>query len=209
MATLEIINIAGEKGGTLEIKDEIFNIEPNRGVVHEVLTAELAAARAGNACTKTRAMVRGGGRKPFKQKGTGRARQGSIRAPHMKGGGVTFGPRPKSFEKKVNKKVRKLALKSVLSDKFSKNLIYVLDNTLSDIKTKNILKFFDTTKINKPLFLIDDFIKDSDWNLYLSSRNIKDVIVLDKTEISIFWLLKQHELVITKDALAKLEEALS
>ena len=102
---LDLFNINGEKTGTVEALDAVFGIEPNQAVLHEVLTAELAAARQGTASTKTRAEVRGGGRKPFKQKGTGRARQGSIRAPHMVGGGVTFGPQPKSFEKKVIKKL--------------------------------------------------------------------------------------------------------
>ena len=112
MAVLNIYNLTGTQTGTVEVKDTVFGIEPNQAVLHEVLTAELAAARQGTAATKTRAMVRGGGRKPFKQKGTGRARQGSIRAPHMVGGGVTFGPQPRSYEKKVNKKVRNLALRS-------------------------------------------------------------------------------------------------
>ena len=111
MAVLNIYNLAGTQTGTVEVKDSVFGIEPNQAVLHEVLTAELAAARQGTAATKTRAMVRGGGRKPFKQKGTGRARQGTIRAPHMVGGGVTFGPHPRSYEKKVNKKVRNLALR--------------------------------------------------------------------------------------------------
>lgn len=105
MAVLNVYNLAGDQTGTLEVNDAVFGIEPNKVVLHEVLTAELAAARQGTASTKTRAMVRGGGRKPFKQKGTGRARQGSIRAPHMVGGGVTFGPHPRSYEKKVNKKL--------------------------------------------------------------------------------------------------------
>lgn len=104
MAVLNVYNLAGDQTGTLEVNDAVFGIEPNKVVLHEVLTAELAAARQGTASTKTRAMVRGGGRKPFKQKGTGRARQGSIRAPHMVGGGVTFGPHPRSYEKKVDRK---------------------------------------------------------------------------------------------------------
>ncbi|EHO16386.1 50S ribosomal protein L4 [Fusobacterium necrophorum subsp. funduliforme 1_1_36S] len=104
MAVLNIYDLAGNQTGTVEVNEAVFGIEPNKTVLHEVLTAELAAARQGTAATKTRAMVRGGGRKPFKQKGTGRARQGSIRAPHMVGGGVTFGPQPRSYEKKVNKK---------------------------------------------------------------------------------------------------------
>lgn len=133
---LDLFNINGEKTGTVEALDAVFGIEPNQAVLHEVLTAELAAARQGTASTKTRAEVRGGGRKPFKQKGTGRARQGSIRAPHMVGGGVTFGPQPKSFEKKVNKKVRRLALISALSEKVKEGNLVVIDGAFDAPRTK-------------------------------------------------------------------------
>ena len=139
MAVLNIYNLAGTQTGTVEVKDSVFGIEPNQAVLHEVLTAELAAARQGTAATKTRAMVRGGGRKPFKQKGTGRARQGTIRAPHMVGGGVTFGPHPRSYEKKVNKKVRNLALRSALSAKVANGDILVLEGTIDTPKTKTII----------------------------------------------------------------------
>ena len=115
MPVLNIYSIDGSKTGTVDVNNEIFGIEPNKTVMHEVLTAELASFRQGSASTKTRAEVRGGGRKPFRQKGTGRARQGSIRAPHMVGGGVVHGPKPRSYEKKVNKKVRLLAIRSALS----------------------------------------------------------------------------------------------
>lgn len=111
MAVLNIYDLTGNQTGTVEVKDSVFGIEPNQAVLHEVLTAELAAARQGTAATKTRAMVKGGGRKPFKQKGTGRARQGSIRAPHMVGGGVTFGPQPRSYEKKSKQKSKKSCFK--------------------------------------------------------------------------------------------------
>jgi len=166
MAVLNVYNLAGDQTGTLEVNDAVFGIEPNKVVLHEVLTAELAAARQGTASTKTRAMVRGGGRKPFKQKGTGRARQGSIRAPHMVGGGVTFGPHPRSYEKKVNKKVRNLALRSALSD----------------------------------------LIKD--YNLYLSARNLENAVILQPNEIGVYWLLKQEKVILTKEALAVVEEVL-
>jgi len=154
MAVLNVYNLAGDQTGTLEVNDAVFGIEPNKVVLHEVLTAELAAARQGTASTKTRAMVRGGGRKPFKQKGTGRARQGSIRAPHMVGGGVTFGPHPRSYEKKVN---------------------------------KNLIK---------------------DYNLYLSARNLENAVILQPNEIGVYWLLKQEKVILTKEALATVEEVL-
>ena len=139
MAVLNIYNLAGEATGTVEVKDSVFGIEPNKTVLHEVLTAELAAARQGTASTKTRSMVRGGGRKPFRQKGTGRARQGTIRAPHMVGGGVVFGPQPRDYDKKVNKKVRRLALKSALSAKVAEGNVIVLDGALDAAKTKAIV----------------------------------------------------------------------
>ena len=137
MPVLNIYSIDGSKTGTVDVNNEIFGIEPNKTVMHEVLTAELASFRQGSASTKTRAEVRGGGRKPFRQKGTGRARQGSIRAPHMVGGGVVHGPKPRSYEKKVNKKVRLLAIRSALSAKVaSGNLIVLDDFALETPKTK-------------------------------------------------------------------------
>src|SRR3712207_770654 len=139
MAVLNIYDLAGNQTGTVEVNEAVFGIETNKTVLHEVLTAELAAARQGTAATKTRAMVRGGGRKPFKQKGTGRARQGSIRAPHMVGGGVTFSPQPRSYEKKVNKKVRNLALRSALSAKVANNEVIVLEGAIEAPKTKTIV----------------------------------------------------------------------
>lgn len=206
MTTLNILNVLGEQVGTVET---IFNIEPNKSVMHEVLTAELAAARQGSASTLKKGEVRGGGRKPFKQKGTGRARQGSIRAPHMRGGGVTFGPKPRDFDKKVNKKVRALAIKSALSAKVLNSEMLVLDNNLDSVKTKNMVNFMDKIDSKKVLFVVNDFMADSDWNLYLSSRNIKDVMIIDITEVSVYWLLKQEKVVLTKEALAKLEEVLA
>jgi len=206
MTTLNIFNVVGEQVGTVET---IFNIEPNKSVMHEVLTAELAAARQGSASTLKKGEVRGGGRKPFKQKGTGRARQGSIRAPHMRGGGVTFGPKPRDFDKKVNKKVRALAIKSALSAKVLNSEMLVLDNTLDVIKTQNMVNFMDKIESKKVLFVVSDFMSDADWNLYLSSRNIKDAMILDITEVSVYWLLKQEKVVLTKEALAKLEEVLA
>ncbi|MCX5773345.1 MAG: 50S ribosomal protein L4 [Fusobacteria bacterium] len=206
MTTLNILNVLGEQVGTVET---IFNIEPNKSVMHEVLTAELAAARQGSASTLKKGEVRGGGRKPFKQKGTGRARQGSIRAPHMRGGGVTFGPKPRDFDKKVNKKVRALAIKSALSAKVLNSEMLVLDNNLDSVKTKNMVNFMDKIDSKKVLFVVSDFMADSDWNLYLSSRNIKDAMIIDITEVSVYWLLKQEKVVLTKEALAKLEEVLA
>lgn len=209
MAVLNIYNLAGDQTGTLEVKDTVFGIEPNKAVLHEVLTAELAAARQGTAATKTRAMVRGGGRKPFKQKGTGRARQGSTRAPHMVGGGVTFGPQPRSFEKKVNKKVRKVALKSALSAKVAEGSIVILDGTIEAPRTKTIMALTKALEANtKQLFVVNDLANDADFNLYLSARNLENAVVLQPNELGVYWLLKQNKVIITKEALATIEEVL-
>ncbi|WP_300344902.1 50S ribosomal protein L4 [Fusobacterium sp.] len=209
MAVLNIYNLAGAQTGTVEVKDSIFGIEPNKVVLHEVLTAELAAARQGSASTKTRAMVRGGGRKPFKQKGTGRARQGSIRAPHMVGGGVVFGPTPRSYEKKVNKKVRVLALKSALSVKCANGDIVVLDGVVETPKTKTIVAL--TKELNattKQMFVVNDLTAANDYNLFLAARNLENAVVFQPSELGIYWLLKQNKVIITKEALATIEEVL-
>ncbi|MCI6151599.1 MULTISPECIES: 50S ribosomal protein L4 [Fusobacterium] len=209
MAVLNIYNLAGAQTGTVEVKDSIFGIEPNKVVLHEVLTAELAAARQGSACTKTRAMVRGGGRKPFKQKGTGRARQGTIRAPHMVGGGVVFGPTPRSYEKKVNKKVRVLALKSALSVKCANGDIVVLDGVVETPKTKTIVAL--TKELNattKQMFVVNDLTTANDYNLFLAARNLENAVVFQPSELGIYWLLKQNKVIITKEALATIEEVL-
>ncbi|MGL4688376.1 MAG: 50S ribosomal protein L4 [Fusobacteriaceae bacterium] len=209
MAVLNIYNLTGTQTGTVEVNNEVFGIEPNQAVLHEVLTAELAAARQGTAATKTRAMVRGGGRKPFKQKGTGRARQGTIRAPHMVGGGVALGPQPRSYEKKVNKKVRILALKSALSAKVAAGDVIVLDGTIETPKTKTIIALTNALNAtNKQLFVVNDLAEQGDWNLFLSARNLENAMVLQPNEIGVYWLLKQNKVIITKEALATLEEVL-
>ena len=207
---LDLFNINGEKTGTVEALDAVFGIEPNQAVLHEVLTAELAAARQGTASTKTRAEVRGGGRKPFKQKGTGRARQGSIRAPHMVGGGVTFGPQPKSFEKKVNKKVRRLALISALSEKVKEGNLVVIDGAFDAPRTKKAVTLVNALEATrKQLFVVNDLTVDADWNLYLSARNILGAIVLQPNELGVYWLLKQEKVIVTKEALKAIEEVLA
>lgn len=214
MPVLNIYNLDGSQSGTVEVNNEIFGIEPNKTVMHEVLVAELASARQGGASTKTRAEVRGGGRKPFRQKGTGRARQGSTRAPHMVGGGVVHGPKPRSYEKKVNKKVRKLALKSALAAKFSAGDIIVLDDfTLETPKTKTFVNFSKTLNFEgaKQLYVVeyDENTFDRDVNLEYSVRNIKDTFILDSRSLSVFWLIKQDKIVLTKQALATIEEVLA
>lgn len=210
MAVLNIYDLAGNQTGTVEANEAVFGIEPNKTVLHEVLTAELAAARQGTAATKTRAMVRGGGRKPFKQKGTGRARQGSIRAPHMVGGGVTFGPQPRSYEKKVNKKVRNLALRSALSVKVANNEVVVLDGAVEAPKTKTIVNLVNKIDAKqKQLFVVNDLTDVNDYNLYLSARNLENAVILQPNEIGVYWLLKQEKVILTKAALTTIEEVLA
>ena len=209
MAVLNIYNLAGAQTGTVEVNDAIFGIEPNKVVLHEVLVAELAAARQGSASTKTRSMVRGGGRKPFKQKGTGRARQGTIRAPHMVGGRVVFGPSPRSYEKKVNKKTRVLALKSALSAKVAAGEIVVLDGMMETPKTKTIVALTKALEANtKQMFVVNDLTEQGDYNLFLSARNLENAVVFQPNELGIYWLLKQNKVIITKEALATIEEVL-
>ena len=212
MPVLNIYKLDGSQAGTVEVNNEIFGIEPNKNVMHEVLVAELAELRQGTASTKTRAEVRGGGRKPFRQKGTGRARQGSTRAPHMVGGGVVHGPKPRDYVKKVNKKVRKLALRSALATKINEGNLIVLDDfALETPKTKTFVKFAKTLDFagQKQLFVVNDFTEDRDYNLYMSVRNIEKTFVLDSRELRIFWLIKQDKVILTKEALAAIEEVLA
>ena len=212
MPVLNIYKLDGSQAGTVELNNEIFGIEPNKTVMHEVLVAELAELRQGTASTKTRAEVRGGGRKPFRQKGTGRARQGSTRAPHMVGGGVVHGPKPRDYVKKVNKKVRKLALRSALATKINEGNLIVLDDfALETPKTKTFVNFAKALNFadQKQLFVVNDFTEDKDYNLYMSVRNIEKTFVLDPRELRIFWLIKQDKVILTKEALAAIEEVLA
>ena len=214
MPVLNIYKLDGSQAGTVELNNEIFGIEPNKTVMHEVLVAELAELRQGSASTKTRAEVRGGGRKPFKQKGTGRARQGSTRAPHMVGGGVVHGPKPRNYAKKVNKKVRKLALKSALATKISEGNVIVLDDfTLETPKTKTFINFAKALNFDgvKQLYVTNDDTDniDRDYFLYLSTRNIEKVAAINTRDLSIYWLIKQDKVILTKEALATIEEVLA
>jgi large subunit ribosomal protein L4 len=210
MPALDLYNMTGDKIDTIEVNNDVFGIEPNKAILHEVLVAELADARQGTASTKTRAMVRGGGRKPFRQKGTGRARQGSIRAPHFVGGGVTFGPQPRSYSKKVNKKARLLALRSALSEKVKEGNMIVVDKFEFEApKTKTMADFLGKVGSKKQLFVLNDFSDDNDYNAFLSSRNIKDTMIVEVGYLGVFWLLKQDKVIITKDALKSIEEVLA
>ena len=214
MPVLNIYKLDGSQAGTIEVNNDVFGIEPNKHVMHEVLVAELAEARQGSASTKTRAEVRGGGRKPFRQKGTGRARQGSTRAPHMVGGGVVHGPKPRNYAKKVNKKVRILALRSALAQKISEGNVIVLDDfTLETPKTKTFIDFAKALNFDgvKQLYVTNDDTDtvDRDYFLYLSTRNIEKVAAINTRDLSVYWLIKQDKVVLTKEALATIEEVLA
>ena len=200
MPVLNIYKLDGSQAGTVEVNNEIFGIEPNKHVMHEVLVAELAEARQGSASTKTRAEVRGG--------------QGSTRAPHMVGGGVVHGPKPRNYAKKVNKKVRKLALKSALATKISEGNVIVLDDfTLETPKTKTFINFAKALNFDgaKQLYVTNDDTDniDRDYFLYLSTRNIEKVAAINTRDLSIYWLIKQDKVILTKEALATIEEVLA
>ena len=214
MPVLNVYKLDGSQAGTVEVNNEIFGIEPNKNVMHEVLVAELAEVRQGSASTKTRAEVRGGGRKPFRQKGTGRARQGSTRAPHMVGGGGAHGPKPRNYAKKINKKVRKLALKSALATKINEGNVIVLDDfSLETPKTKTFINFAKALNFDnaKQLYVVsfDSENFDRDYFVELSTRNIEKVITISTRELNIYWLIKQDKVVLTKEALATIEEVLA
>ena len=201
-----MFDLKKKKTGKVELKPEIFEQPVKESLLHMVVRWQLASKRAGSASTKTRAEVSGGGKKPWKQKGLGRARSGSNRSPIWRGGGVTFGPKPKDWSFSLPKKVRKQAIKSALSHKYNENEIYVLDNfELPEIKTKQVVSFLKKFDITKCLILIDE----KNENLTKSSNNLKDVKVLKNDGINVYDLLNFKHLVITKSSLEKVQEVLA
>ena len=203
MPKVELLNIEGNKVGDIELADSIFAVEVNESVMHDVVLNYLANQRQGTASTKTRSEVRGGGKKPWKQKGTGRARQGSIRAPQWIKGGIALGPKPRSFKYTLNKKVKRLALKSALTSKVNENSIVVLDTlNFDEIKTKNMAKVLENIKVSKALVVI----ADKNLNVEASARNIPNVKTALVNTINTYDILKYDTLVVTKDAVAKIEE---
>lgn len=204
MPKVPVYNISGAQVGEIELAETIFGIEPNASVLHEAVVMQQASLRRGTHDTKGRSEVRGGGRKPWRQKGTGRARQGSIRAPQWVGGGTVFGPTPRSYAFKLPKKVRRLALKSALSTKVNANEIIVLDAlTIDAPKTKDMVAILANLKVGKKALIVSG---EQDNNIVLSARNIPGVKVVDATGINVLDLLHHDALVITKDAVAKVEE---
>ncbi len=203
MANVAVMNMNGENVGSIELNDAVFGIEANEHVMHLAVVQYLANQRQGTQSAKTRAEVRGGGRKPWRQKGTGRARQGSTRSPQWTGGGVVFAPKPRDYSFKLNKKVKRLALQSALSCKVAENKMIVLDElTLNEIKTKEMVKVLENIKCGKALIVMDS----SNKNVILSARNIPDVKTASVNTINVYDLLKYNTLVVTKDAVAKIEE---
>ena len=206
MAKANVINLKGEKVKDLTLKDEIFNVEVNEIVVKKALDLQTASLRQGTAKTKNRAEVSGGGRKPFKQKGTGNARQGSIRAPHYRGGGIVFGVAPRNYTFKMNKKERALALRSALTDKVNNKELVVIDSLeLTSLKTKNFNKLLETLKLTgKVLFICGT---DAE-NLYMASRNLKNIAIIMANELNVYDILNANNVVIDEVAMKAIEEVL-
>ena len=203
MATVAVYNTEGKEVDKLELNDAVFGVEVNDHLVHKAVVAHLAAKRQGTQSAKTRSEVRGGGRKPWRQKGTGHARQGSIRAPQWTGGGVVFAPVPRDYSFKMNKKEKRLALKSALSSKVTDNNIIVVDELkMDEIKTKNFAKVMDNLKVEKALVVLGDDSK----NVVASAKNIPTVKTASTETINVYDILKYNTLVLTKDAVDKIQE---
>ena len=204
MPTIDVYNLEGKKVSTVDLKEEIFGIEPNENIVHSVLANYLANQRQGTQSTKTRAEVRGGGKKPWRQKGTGRARQGSIRAPQWIKGGIALGPKPRKYNYRVNKKEKRLAIKSILSSKVLENNLVVLDKIdFKEMKTKQMVNALSNNKVEGKALVM---IAEKNENVEKSTRNINDVKIYLVNTINVFDLLKYNKLIITLDTVKKLEE---
>jgi large subunit ribosomal protein L4 len=204
MPKVTVFNVEGSQVGELDLADGVFGIEPNTHVLHSAVVLQQASLRQGTHKVKGRSEVRGGGRKPWKQKGTGRARQGSIRSPQWKGGGVVFGPTPRSYGFKLPRKVRRLALRSALSTKVAANNIIVLDQlSLSQPKTKDFAKILTNLKIGRKALVVT---ADFDNIVALSARNIPGIKFVTAEGINVLDVMVYDQLIITKDAVAKVEE---
>ena len=203
MASVSVYNMEGAQVGTIELSDSIFAVPVNEHLVHQAVVAQLANKRQGTQKAKTRSEVSGGGRKPWRQKGTGHARQGSTRAPQWTGGGVVFAPVPRDYSFKMNKKEKRAALKSVLTSKVQENKFIVLDELkLAEVKTKEMKKVLDNLKVNNALVIIGD---DSE-NVALSARNIAGVQTASVNTINVFDMLKYNTIIATKSSVASIEE---
>ena len=204
MPKVDVYDIKGKKVSDVELNENVFGIEPNENIVHEVLVNYLANQRQGTQSTKTRAEVRGGGRKPWRQKGTGRARQGSIRAPQWIKGGIALGPKPRSYKYSLNKKEKRLAIRSVLSSKVLENELTVVDKLeLKEIKTKSMVKAFADLKLEGKTLVV---LPEKNLNVQASTKNIEGAKTILVNEINVYDLLKYTNLVLPLDTVKKLEE---
>ena len=204
MSSVKVLNMAGAEVGTAELNDAIFGIEPNTAVVHEVVKNHLANCRQGTQSALTRAEVSGGGKKPWRQKGTGHARQGSTRAPQWTHGGVVFAPKPRDYSYVLNKKVKRLALKSVLSAKVAEGKLVVIDAIKMDaIKTADFRKFLDAVKVDGKAVVVTPAV---DQIVVKSARNIPGVLTTPAVQLSVYDIINAQYLVVDQAALAKIEE---
>lgn len=206
MPKVSVVSQTGSAVGDIELNDAIFGIEPNQAVLFEAIVQQQASLRQGNHKVKTRAEVAGGGRKPWRQKGTGRARQGSIRSPQWRGGGIVFGPSPRSYSYKMAKKVRRLALLSALSTKVAAQELIVLDNLAFDApKTKSFVKVLEDLSITKKALFVT---ADQEETVALSAQNLQGISVVTASGINVLDLVGHDQLVMTKAAIEKVEEVL-
>ena len=204
MAKVSVYNIEGKVVGDMELNDAVFGVEVNTHLVHQAVVLQLANKRQGTQSAKTRSEVSGGGRKPWRQKGTGHARQGSTRSPQWTGGGVVFAPTPRDYSFKMNKKEKAGAIKSALTTKVNEEKFFVMDSLKFDeIKTKKMVGVLDALKVNKALVVLDG--EDND-NVEVSARNIAGVRTVYSNAINVYDILKYDTIIITKSAVAKLEE---
>lgn len=206
MKKQNIVNLKGEKVKDLVLSEQVWGIEPNDAVLYDAITLNRNNQRQGTASTKTRSEVSGGGKKPWRQKGTGRARQGSTRSPNWPGGGIVFGPHPRSYSKKMNRKERRLALKSALSYKIKNNELIVLENIkLETSKTKEFLAILKDLKVGKNVLVL---VNDLDDNIILATRNLKNITLLETNEVNTYDVMLADTMIITEEALKSLEEVL-
>ena len=205
MLKTDVLDITGKKVSDIELNEAVFGIEPNEVVVHQVLVNFLANQRQGTQSTKTRAEVRGGGIKPWRQKGTGRARQGSTKAPQWRGGGVAFAPKPRDFSKKVNKEAKRVAFRSAISTKLADKELVVLENLdIKDAKTKTFVEVLKNLNIDRTAVIVT---KDANENVLRASGNLQSVEVTNADLLSVYDIIKCDKLVVTADAIKSIEEA--
>ncbi len=206
MGKLSVLNVKGEKKSDISLNKELWAIEPNDAVLYDAITLSRNSLRQGTASTKTRSEVSGGGAKPWRQKGTGRARQGSTRAPHWRHGGIVFGPHPRDYDKKMNRKERRLALKSALAYKAIDNELVVIDAfKLESAKTKEVVSVLENLKVSKNVLIVVD---ELDENMVLATRNLSNVILLEASEINVLDIISADYMVVTEKAIKMIEEVL-